>query len=236
MPFVRFDTTHWSLVIAAGSEDSSAARSALDTLCERYWYPIYAYIRRRGIDAEDARDLTQGFLLSLVDRRSFADLDAERGRFRAFLLASVTHFLANNAERQRAQKRGGGLHTVSLDWNEAEGRYRHEPVLPATPETIFERRWALTVIDRVLADLRLEWAADGRADEFDGLKACLLGTGPEGGYRSAGALLGMTEGAVKVAVHRLRRRFQRRLRSLITETVADPADVDDEIRHLIRSL
>lgn len=206
------------------------------TLCETYWYPLYAYLRRRGMTADDARDVTQGFLASLLERHDFERLDPNRGRFRAFLLASLQHFLANDAARRRAQKRGGGAAVLPLELDDAEGRYRIEPREPSTPETLYERRWALTVIERVLARLRGEWAEGGRGAEFDELKACLLGEGPPGGYGAIAARLGTTEGAVKTAVHRLRRRFQSQLRQDIGETVSDPADVEDEIRYLIRAL
>jgi RNA polymerase sigma-70 factor (ECF subfamily) len=233
---VTFDTTHWSLVLAAGGDDSAKARLALATLCETYWYPLYAYIRRRGNGAEDARDLTQAFLASLIERKDFRHLDKTRGRFRAFLLASVQHFLANDAARRHAQKRGGRTPTLSLDLDGAEGRYRVEPAEAATPETLYERRWALTVIDRVLARLRHEFQTDARGGEFDALKSCLLGETPLGGYAAIARALGTTEGAVKVSVHRLRRRFQNELKRDIAETVSAPEDVDDEIRYLIRAL
>lgn len=233
---MSFETTRWSLVVAAGGDDSSAARAALSTLCETYWYPLYAYVRRRGTNAEDARDLTQGFLTSLLERRDFEDLHQERGRFRAFLLASLQHFLSNDAARRRAQKRGGGITLLPLAFDDAEGRYRIEPEESATPETLYERRWALTVIDRVLGQLRHEWEATGRGTEFDELKACLLGQNPSGGYAAIAARLSTTEGAVKTAVHRLRRKFQVELRKDIAETVSDPADIDDEIRYLVRAL
>jgi RNA polymerase sigma factor (sigma-70 family) len=233
---VSFETTRWSLVVAAGSGDSSAARAALATLCETYWYPLYAYVRRRGTSPDDARDLTQGFFTSLLERRDFEHLRQERGRFRAFLLASLQHFLSNDAARRRTQKRGGGMTFLPLALDDAEGRYQIEPAESTTPETLYERRWALTVIDRVLNELRREWDADGRAAEFDELKSCLLGVNPSGGYAAIAARLGISEGAVKTAVHRLRRRFQTALRKDIAETVSDPDDVDDEIRYLVRAL
>ena len=147
--------------MAAGGDNSSAARDALAALCEAYWYPLYAYVRRRGVDADDARDLTQGFLTSLLERRDFGTLRPDRGRFRAFLLASLKHFIANDAARRSTLKRGGDAVLVPLAFDDAEARYRVEPVEPATPETLYERRWALTIIDRVLAQLRQEWQADG---------------------------------------------------------------------------
>ena len=233
---MSFETTHWSLVVAAGSDNSSRARAALGALCETYWYPLYAYVRRSGATADDARDLTQGFLASLIERRDLAGLRQDRGRFRAFLLASLKHFLANDRARQRTQKRGGGAPPVPLSFDDAEGRYRVEPAEPETPETLYERRWALTVIDRVLGHIRQEWEARGRGAEFDELKACLLGQAPAGGYVAIAGRLGTTEAAVKVGVHRLRRRFQARLRRDIAETVSDAAEIDDEIRYLVRAL
>lgn len=230
---VIFDTTRWSLVVAAGSDDSAAARAALSELCDAYWYPLYAYVRHRGAPADDARDLTQAFLTSLIDRQDLKHVSQERGRFRSFLLASLQHFLANDAARQRTAKRGGGMRVLSLDTDEAEGRYRLEPAGTATPEPLYERRWALMIIERVLARLRDEWNAEERGREFEALKACLLGRGPKGGYAKVASALGTSEGAVKVAVHRLRRRFQAELKRDIGETVADPADIDDEIRYLI---
>ncbi len=229
-----FETTRWSVVLAAAGNDSQAAREALSSLCQTYWYPLYAYVRRRGLDADDARDLTQGFLTSLIERQDFAGLDQERGRFRAFLLASLKHYLSNWRARERTQKRGAGWQMVPLE--NAEGLYVVEPVYHATPETLFERRWALTVVDGLLADLRAQWTAQGRAAEFDELKACLLGQAPAGGYAAVATRLGTSEGAVKAAVHRLRRRFQALLRRRVAETVAEGADVDDEIRHLIAAL
>jgi RNA polymerase sigma-70 factor (ECF subfamily) len=233
---LAFETTRWSLIVAAGGDDSLAARTALAALCEVYWYPLYAYVRRWGASADDARDLTQGFLTSLLERRDFEGLHPDRGRFRAFLLASLRHFLANDSARRRTLKRGAGVALIPLTFDDAEGRYSVEPVEPATPETLYERRWALTVIERVLARLRHDWDASGRAAEFDELKGSLLGTAPPGGYASVAQRLGTSEGAVKVAVHRLRRRFQSGLRQDIAETVSDASEIDDEIRYLIRAL
>src|SRR5688572_5614373 len=221
--------------MAARGADTAEARAALASLCETYWYPLYAYVRRRGANPDDARDLTQGFLTSLLERRDFETLQRERGRFRAFLLASLKHFLSNDTARRLAQKRGGGS-VLSLTFDDAEGRYRFEPAEPATPESLYERRWALTVMERVLASLRSEWEASGRAAEFDDLKACLLGETPEGGYAALAAKFNSTEGAVRTAIHRLRRKFQTRLRQDIAETVADAGEVDDEVKYLIRAL
>ena len=232
---MAFDTTHWSLVAAAGGDDS-AARAALSRLCEIYWYPLYAYVRRRGTNPDDARDLTQGFLASLLERRDFENLQRERGRFRSFLLASLQNFIANDFARQRAQKRGGDAVLLPLAFEDAEGRYSVEPAEPATPQTLYERRWALTVIERVLADLREEWKSAARVAEFDELKSCLLGEAPDGGYAEIAERLHASEGSVRAAVHRLRRKFHKRLKKDIGDTVMDPADIDDEIRYLIRAL
>jgi RNA polymerase sigma-70 factor (ECF subfamily) len=221
-------------VLAAAGNDSQAAREALSSLCQTYWYPLYAFLRRRGLDPEDAGDLTQGFLASLIERQDFEGLRQEQGRFRAFLLASLKHYLSNWRARERTQKRGGGWQIVPLE--NAEGQYLVEPPDHATPETLFERRWALAVVERLLADLRADWTAQGRAAEFDEFKGCLLGQAPPGGYAGVAARLGTSEGAVKIAVHRLRRRFQSLLRERVAGTVADGQEVDDEIRHLILAL
>lgn len=233
---MSFQTTRWSVVVAAGGTDPSAARAAIATLCDIYWYPLYAYVRRRGASPDDARDLTQGFLLSLLERRDLEQLHPARGRFRAFLLASLKHYLANDAARGRALKRGGGVVTLPLTMDDAEGRYRFELADETTPETLYERRWAVTVMERVLGQLRREWEAGGRAAEFDALKGSLLGSPPEGGYAALAAALGSTEGAVKTAVHRLRRKFQEELRREVGDTVSDPSEVAGEIRYLIRAL
>lgn len=233
---MRFETTQWSVVLAVAGDDSAAARRALATLCETYWYPLYAYIRRRGYTPEDAQDLTQSFFALLLERHDFNAVDRERGRFRAFLLASLQHFLANDAARRRAQKRGGGQLALSLSLEDAEGRYQFEPAGGLTPETIFDRRWALTVIERVLGELRADAREAGKADEFERLKASLLGQAPAGGYAAIAKGLGTTEGAVKVAVHRLRRTFHETLRRHIAETVLSEQDVDEEIRYLIRAV
>jgi RNA polymerase sigma-70 factor (ECF subfamily) len=233
---LSFDTTRWSVIAAARGPDPDAARAALSTLCDAYWYPLYAFIRRWGADPDAARDLTQGFFASLLERRDLELVRPERGRFRTFLLASAKHFLLNEAARSRAAKRGGGAVPLPLAFDEAEGRYQFEPVDVTTPETLYERRWALTLIERVLAGLRTDWEAGGRAAEFDELKESLLGSGPAGGYAEAARRLGTTEGALKVAAHRLRRKFQARLRREIGETVADQAEIDDEIQYLVRAL
>jgi RNA polymerase sigma-70 factor (ECF subfamily) len=233
---LSFDTTRWSIIAATRGSDPEAARAALATLCEAYWYPLYAFIRRWGADPDTARDLTQAFLASLLERRDIEQVRPERGRFRTFLLASVKHFLMNEAARSRAMKRGGGVAPIPLAFDDAEGRYQFEPVDETTPETLYERRWALTVLERVIATVQARWQQSGRGAEFETLKASLLGEGPPGGYAAAAAQLGMTEGAVKTAIHRLRKTFRTELKAAIAETVSDPADVEEELTYLERAL
>ena len=231
----HFETTRWSVVLAAGGSHSATAREALEALCEAYWYPLYGYVRRQGYDADDAADAVQAFILVLLEREDLQGLRPERGRFRAFLLASLRHFLANQRVHNRAMKRGGGAPLLSLEFDEAEQRFRHEPAAEGTPETLFDRTWALALLDHVFLRLREEWAAKGKADEYDRLKGCLMGDVPEGGYRQVAADLGSTEAAVKMAVQRLKRRFEQELRTEIADTVTDDA-VDDELRDLLKAL
>ena len=231
----QFETTHWSLVLAAGS-DTSRCAAALAMLCEAYWYPLYAFIRRRGHEPQTAEDLTQEFFATLLDKRYLAMADPDRGRFRAFLLTSVKHFLANQRARAQAQKRGGGKPLLSLDFTDAEGRYLAEPSHGLTAERLYERRWALTLLDRVLGQLAAEYEANGQAALFDALRDSLVrprGTTP---YRQIAAELERTEGAVKTAVHRLRRRYRKLLIAEISHTVAPGEDAQDEIRMLFTAI
>ncbi|HEY1377696.1 MAG TPA: sigma-70 family RNA polymerase sigma factor [Gemmataceae bacterium] len=226
-----FATTRWSLVAAA---KDPAARQALADLCGLYWYPVYAFVRRRGYSADDAGDLTQEFFARLIEKAGVAGADPAKGRFRSYLLGACRHFLANERDRAAAQKRGGGRPVGSLDLADAERRYAAEPADGRTPEQVFERRWALTLLDGVLAGLRAEYAAAGQDVLFDRLKSSL--TGDAGPYVELAAELGLTEGAVKVAAHRLRRRYRDRLRAAIAETVATPEDIEAEIRDLFAAL
>jgi RNA polymerase sigma-70 factor (ECF subfamily) len=232
----RFHTTRWSLVVAAGGDRSSEAHRALATLCEIYWYPLYAYVRRQGHDADDARDLTQSFFLQLLERHDVQGLRRERGRLRSYLLGAIRHFLTNESVRGKTLKRGGGDTPLSLELDTAETRYAFEPVDLATPDRLYERRWALTVLDQVFGTLREEWKLAGRAEEFDLLKDSLVGDPPAGGYQAIADTLGSTPNAVGVAVHRLRRAFRRCLRETIADTVVSEDAVEDEIRHLFASL
>jgi RNA polymerase sigma-70 factor (ECF subfamily) len=235
---VRFASTHWSVVVAARRRSSPESREALATLCRAYWYPLYAFVRRQGYSAADAQDLTQGFFARLLQKQFLAAVEREKGKFRSFLLAAMKHFLANERDRARAQKRGGGaiVSLETLDFETAESRYRREPAHNVTAERIFERRWALTLLDRVLDRLVAEYAVAGKALLFEQLKDCLTAPDSARSYAELAATLAMTEGAVKVAVHRLRRRYRELLRDEIAQTVADPREVDDEIRQLFAAL
>jgi len=230
-----FATTRWSMVAAAQDPTAPHAREALAELCRLYWYPVYAYVRRRGHDHHAAQDLTQAFFARLLERHDLAAADRTRGRFRSYLLTACQHFLANEHDRETAKKRGGGRARVPLDLAGADGRYSREPADEETPERVFDRQWALGLLDRALGGLREEYTGSGRAKLFDALKDCLPG-GAAVPYADLAGRLGMTEGAVKVAVHRLRQRYRDRLREVIADTVATPEEVDDEIRDLFAAL
>jgi RNA polymerase sigma factor (sigma-70 family) len=225
------------MVVAAGGSDSPGSRQALASLCEIYWYPVYTFIRRQGHTADEARDLEQGYFLQLLSKGYLKDLRPEAGRFRSFLLASVKHFLSNERDRERALKRGGGEVTVSLDLHGAEGRYALEPADNAlTPDRLFEREWARTVLEKAMAALREDFVRSGETRRFERLKGYLTDEAPATPYREAAAELGMSESAVQVGVHRLRQRFGSALREVIAQTVADPADIDDEIRCMLSAI
>ena len=232
-PFV---TTHWSVVLSAGRSDSTRAQAALAGLCETYWYPLYAYVRRRGYGPEDAQDLTQEFFARLLQHNWLAQADRKRGRFRTFLLAALSNFLANEWDKARAQKRGGAVQIVPLQFDSAETRYGQDPPDPLTPEESYERRWALALLDRVLSRLQAENTAAQKLEWFETLKPCLLGDREHQPYELLATRLGLTEGAVKVAVHRLRQRYRQLLREEIAHTVATPAEVEEELRYLVKVL
>jgi len=231
-----FVTTHWSLVLSAGDQPSPQAADALEKLCRAYWLPIYAFVRRQGRGPHDAQDLTQEFFARLLGKKSLAVADPARGRFRSFLLASLKHFLANEWDKARAQKRGGGQRLIPMDAADAETKCGLEPADPATAEKIFERRWALALLDQVLRRLREEYVRDGREKLFEQLKPTLTETSRLVRYAEMAARLGTSEGAVKVAVHRLRQRYREVLRAEIANTVAGPDEVEDEIRNLFAAL
>jgi RNA polymerase sigma-70 factor (ECF subfamily) len=228
----RFATTHWSVVLAARDPAAPQARAALAALCQAYWYPLYAFIRRQGHPADQAQDLTQGFFTRLLEKNGLAAVDQARGRFRSFLLAACKHFLANERDRARARKRGGGRHFISIDFHDADSRYGREPAHAETAERLFERRWALALLDQVLARLRGEYEAGGKGRLFERLKGHLTGDAGGLSHAQAATELGLSEGAVKVAVHRLRQRYRALLRAEIGQTLDDPARIDEEIAAL----
>jgi RNA polymerase sigma-70 factor (ECF subfamily) len=228
----RFATTHWTVVCSAGAHDSLHARAALEKLCATYWYPVYAFVRRQGHSSHDAQDLTQEFFARLLENNTFAVADRRRGRFRSFLLASLKNFLVKEWQRANAQKRGGGEVFVPLETGEAERRYALEPADTLTAETIFERRWALTLLEQVLSTLRNEHIASGKGDQFDALKPALMGERHGAPYASVAAQFGTTEGAIKITVHRMRQRYRELLHETIAQTVATPTEIEDELRHL----
>lgn len=229
-------TTHWSMVIAAqGSDSAPGAGRALATLCETYWYPLYVFVRRRGHSSHDAQDLTQAFFEKLLEKNYIGDVIRERGRFRSFLLSSLKHFLANEWDRSQAQKRGGGQIPISLDEKDAEARYLLEPADPMTAERLFERRWAMTLLDLVLKRLREEMVASGKLEIFEALKDHLM-AGTKAPFAEIGLELGMSEGNARVTAHRLKKRYRELLREEIAQTVAEPSEVEDEIRYLISIL
>jgi RNA polymerase sigma-70 factor (ECF subfamily) len=232
----RFATTQWSLVLAAGLRGSAANEDALGRLCTLYWYPVFAFVRRRGHSAEDAEDLTQGFFARLIEKGDLASADQSRGRFRSFLLSACQHFLANRSERRLALKRGGGRPALSIDVADAERRYDRALGHDETPEVVYERQWCLTLLAGVLEDLGDEYRATGRERLFDRLKAFLTAEDDGGSYAEAARDLAMEEGAVKVAVHRLRKRYRQALCATVAATVASPDDVADEIQHCLRAL
>ena len=225
-----FPTTRWTLVVAAGNPDRTEARSALVSLCENYWYPLYAYLRRRGYPADQAQDLTQEFFVRVLEGRYLDRADPDRGRFRSFLMSSLKFFVADEEDRNRAHKRGGGA-LVPLEFPSGEERYQREPAHDETPERIFERRWALSVLDQVVERLRSEFVQHGRPEHFEQLKVFLLGQS-DAPYAALAREMNTSEGALKVAIHRLRKRYRELFRQEIADTVVDPADVESELRHL----
>ena len=227
-----FSTTHWSVVRSAADDDTDCAARALEQLCDRYWYPIYAFIRRRGSDHHAAEDLTQAFFARLLEKKSLRHADREKGRFRTFLLSSLTNFLNNEWDKWQTIKRGGRQQIISLDEAVAEQRYRCEPVTSDTPERQFERRWALTLLQQVLDNLKQEQVESGKAELFAKLEPFITGEVTQGVYARLEAELGMREETVRVALSRLRNRFGQLLRNEIANTVASPAEVDAEIREL----
>lgn len=232
----RFPTTRWTIVRAAGGTESPQAQVALESLCVTYWAPVYAFVRQYGRSVDDASDLTQAFFARVIEKGDFGNANRTLGRFRTFLLTAVRHFLCNQADYDRAAKRGGGQAHVPLGPQSDEDSYRlPEPASGETPETIYEQRWALTVLDAAMARLKGDYEGAGDGVLFETLHPFL--TGDDGAsYAAASDTLGKSEGAVRVAVHRLRRRFGRCLRETLADTVDDPADVDAELTYLLEVL
>ncbi|MDH7502317.1 MAG: sigma-70 family RNA polymerase sigma factor [Verrucomicrobiota bacterium] len=232
-----FVTTHWSVVLAASRQtDTAHSRSALEELCRTYWYPLYNYVRRRGYAPEDACDLTQEFFARLLERHWLARADRSRGRFRAFLLTAMERFLANEWDKERALKRGGNRQFVPVQLDAAETRYGAEPTDTHTPEQAFERSWAMTLLETVLNRLEAEQRAEGKAEQFGALRQCLLGDREALPYAEIARVMGTSEGAVKVAAHRLRQRYRELLRAEIANTVSSAAEIDAEMCHLLKAL
>jgi RNA polymerase sigma factor (sigma-70 family) len=231
----EFLTTHWSVVLAAGGSDSPQSAAALESLCRAYWSPLYFYVRRHGHDRDDAKDLTQEFFLRLLDKNHFAMADPNRGRFRSFLLTSLKHFLVNEWEKSRTNKRGGGQPSFSMDAGDAEAGYLIEPSHYMTPDRVFEKRWAISLVENVLEQLRLEYVAVGKLDFFNELKSHVWGDGGAP-YAEVAVRLKTTEGALRIGAHRMREQFRRLLRAEVANTVATPSEIDAELRHLISVL
>lgn len=231
-----FPPTQWTLILAAGVGDSKAADEALAELCRAYWFPVYAFIRRMGNSADEAQDLTQEFFARFLERRSFINADPARGRFRSFLLTCVKNFLADQSDRRHAEKRGGHAVLLPLKPEDGENRYSREFTDAETPEKSFERAWAQTLIARVTENLKAAFRSEGRAEQFEQLRAYLPGGADPASYSDAARELGASEGALKVAVHRLRRRYREMFRAEIANLVARKDQVDDEVRYLLAIL
>ena len=228
-----FLTTRWTVVRAAGQVASPVVDEALETLCQAYWFPLYAYVRRQGASKEDAEDLTQAFFAKLLERRDFAGLKQENGRFRAFVLAALKHYLSNERDRAGRLKRGGNITHLALDWQSADTQFQIADDAQIPPDAAYDREWAVALLERVLARLRGESVADGKARRFEQLKEYLTAGKGEIPYASAAARLALDEGAVRVAVHRLRKRYRELLRDEITQTLADPRMVEEELAVLL---
>jgi len=230
-----FATTHWSALLTAGGSDRDKAREALEQLCNAYWYPLYVFARRQGYDAAESEDLTQEFFTRLLQRNDLAEVSPERGRFRSFLLGSFKHLLANEFHRRKTEKRGGLATLVSLEREELETRYRLEPADPVTPEVLFERRWAMTVLERAVERVREEYAVSEKADLFEELKG-FLSNQKSLPHAAISSKYGISVGAVGVTIHRLRKRYAEVLREEISYTVSTPEEIDDEVRLLIAAV
>jgi RNA polymerase sigma-70 factor (ECF subfamily) len=229
-----FATTHWSVVLAACSSTIPGAREALEKLCSGYWYPLYAYVQRRGYDTHEAQDLTQEFFTCFLASDALGTVNQEKGRFRSFLLAAMNHFLTNEWKRSQTLKRGAGITLLSFDKATAEESYRLEPTTELTPEKLYERRWTLTLLDHVLGRLREEYVIAGKGELFEQLRTFLSDAKGALSYADAAARTGLSEAAARQVVHRLRKRYRELIRAEIAQTVREPQEIDDEIRHLFQ--
>jgi RNA polymerase sigma factor (sigma-70 family) len=232
----EFATTHWSLVVAAADRERPDASAALAQLCDTYWYPLYVYVRRRVADVHEAQDFTQAFFERIIEQRPFETADPERGRFRTFLVTACKRFLINEWHKNRAAKRGGGRRALSLDFDSGESKLSLVAVNALTAEQLYEQQWAITLLERVMEQLRAEYAAKERLRHFEMLKPFLAGSPQRAGYAEAARTLGISETTAKVAAHRMRKRYRELLRAEIAQTVRRPEDVDDEIRDLFAVL
>ena len=232
----RFTTTHWSVVLAAGSPESTSHRKALETLCQAYWFPLYAYLRRRGYDKHQAEDYTQSFFVYLFEKPALSRANPKRGKFRSFLLSSLKHFVADERDRAHVRKRGGNKSILSLDFENAERRYSQEPTHDLSPERLFERWWALHVLNRATHRLKKEAQTTQKAQLFERLKGHLVAERGTDTYRNIASEFGMTETAVRVAAHRLKQRFNELVREEIAQTVTNTTHIDEEIKDLFTAL
>jgi RNA polymerase sigma factor (sigma-70 family) len=231
-----FVTTRWTVVLHAGRKSSPHSDRALGELCQTYWYPLYAFVRRKGHAREDAEDLVQAFFEKFLAKNYLEGLSAERGKFRAFLLVALKHFLANEWDKSQRQKRGGGVTHLSLDWQSADERFKLEPPNIASPDRIYDREWALALLERVIMRLRDECISDGKSQLFEQAKGYLMVGEQAIPYATAAKALNLDEGAVRVAVHRLRQRYRARLRDEIAQTLDDPTQVTEELKSLQAAL
>ncbi len=236
VPSPAFATTRWTLVLAAGDRHSETGRQALEQLCRAYWYPLYAFVRRRGCDPHTAQDLTQGFFARLLEGDRLSGVSREGGKFRSYLLAAFRHYLTNEHSRETSQKRGGGRSPISLEEAAAEDRYLREPADEASPDRLYDRQWARTLMEQALQRLADEQSATGKEGVFATLRV-YLGRDPEAGEYAGVALgLGMAPGTVAVQVHRLRERYRMHVRAAVADTVDSPLEIDQEMRHLLAAL
>lgn len=231
----QFATTHWSVVLAAGQADAATALSALEELCRTYWFPLYAYVRRAGYQPAEAQDLTQEFFLRVIEKQSLGQADSARGKFRSFLLTSLKNFLINEWQKARAAKRGGGQSLPPLEWQDAENLYLNEPSQELSPDRLFDKRWAVEIVERAQERLREEYRAANKLQLFEHLKGPVWKDGTTG-YAESSAHLNTTEGALRIAAHRMKHRFRALVREEIAQTAASPDEIDEELRYLVSVL